>query len=444
MLRSLIFQLLVLLVGGFSVTMGTHTTDGNAASPLAQNQDVQPSDAAAPPRMYIPSVARPVGASPAPTRTPSPSAPAPLPTATPETPTASRMYGVLFGDQRYLESDWDAGIRLRELELSWWRHEPHNDAWDLSYVAWKRAEIQAAREAGYKIVLDLGLQYPPAWARQIQPMQDQYGNTYDRHVNAVWSAEVRDEIAAYIKRAFADFGTDFYGIRVGSGGWIETMYPPTPAGFRHSYWAFDPAAMASNPVPDWRPGQASPNDEARRFYTWYVESLAGVVNWQHRIIRRYYDGKLLQLFAGIGVRPEGWEGLIADNLIPGAKRLGVDAAARGVVIDRLVGSIQDKRDVVLVSCSLGDASATAWWLDEDSADRLKWSSSHWAADVAKRHGMPIWGENGGYDDDATMKLVFEQLEQFDYGALFWAFDKQLHEGTYASIDDYARLIAENP
>ncbi len=91
------------------------------------------------------------------------------------------------------------------------------------------------------------------------------------------------------------------------------MYPPTPAGFKHSYWAFDSDALRSNPVPAWRPGQASPNDEARRFYTWYVESLVGIVNWQHAIIRRYYDGKLLQLFAGIGVRPEGWEPLIADN-----------------------------------------------------------------------------------------------------------------------------------
>ncbi len=114
------------------------------------------------------------------------------------------------------------------------------------------------------------------------------------------------------------------------------------------------------------------------------------------------------------------------------------------MIDRIVSRIRDKRNVVLVSASLGDPSATAWWLDEQSSDRLKWSSAHWAADVARRHGIPIWGENGGYDDFDAMHLVFQQLEQFDYGALFWAFDRQLYEGGYASISNYRMFIERYP
>ena len=108
------------------------------------------------------------------------------------------------------------------------------------------------------------------------------------------------------------------------------------------------------------PGQASPNDEARRFYTGYVESLVGIVNSRHAIIRRYYDGKLLQLFAGIGVRPEGWEPLIADNLTPGPKRLGVDAAERGVVIHRIVDGISDKRNVGAGVEQHGDLMSHGW------------------------------------------------------------------------------------
>ncbi len=36
-------------------------------------------------------------------------------------------------------------------------------------------------------MLDLGLQYAPEWARKIRPMKDQFGNSYDKHVNAIFS-----------------------------------------------------------------------------------------------------------------------------------------------------------------------------------------------------------------------------------------------------------------
>ena len=69
------------------------------------------------------------------------------------------MYGVLSADNRYLKSDWEAGDpgRAKPWSCRGWRHEPQNNVWDSTYVTWKREEIDAARKAGYKIVLDLGL-----------------------------------------------------------------------------------------------------------------------------------------------------------------------------------------------------------------------------------------------------------------------------------------------
>ena len=68
--------------------------------------------------------------------------------------------------------------------------------------------------------------------------------------------------------------------RVGSGGWIETMYPSISATFKYSYWAFDSDALRSNPVPAWCPGQASPNDAGmlllhlvRREPGWYIAQM---------------------------------------------------------------------------------------------------------------------------------------------------------------------------
>ncbi len=93
---------------------------------------------------------------------------------------------------------------------------------------------------------------------------------------------------------------------------------------------------------------------------------------------------------------------------------------------------------------MGDSLATAWWLDDVGTDPLAWSSAHWVAHVADRHGLPVWGENGGNSDYANMQLVFAQLEAFGYDGLLWAFNNQLYEGGYASIANYAQLIAEHP
>ena len=270
--RWLPIFLFVLLMGVASVPRAV--TYRNIPIAHAHGQGAQPSGAAVPSRIFLPSVAG--DTAPAPTRTPAPTRSTPASTATPGptvapgttpgAPAPRRMYGVLFGDNRHLRSDWNAGIRVREVELSWRRYEPEDGAWNSAFIGEKRWEFQQARAAGFQLVLDFGIQYPPGWARALGPWKDQYGNSYDGQVNAVWSPEVRRQVEQYIERAFADFGTDFWGVRAGAGGWIETMYPGSSPGYVHSYWAFDDDAAALNPVPNWRPGQLSPNGEARRFY----------------------------------------------------------------------------------------------------------------------------------------------------------------------------------
>jgi hypothetical protein len=57
--------------------------------------------------------------------------------------------------------------------------------------------------------------------------------------------------------------------------------------------------------------------------------------------------------------------------------------------------------------------------------------------------MRKWAENPGRDDTQNMQVVFDQLNQFGYHGLFWAFESDLHSGQYASLQDYATLIAKN-
>jgi hypothetical protein len=296
-------------------------------------------------------------------------------------------------------------------------------------------------DAGFVVVLDLGIQYPPEWARTIRPWVDQYGNIYSNQVNAVWSNTVRQKIERYIKHVFQDFGTQFYGVRLGSGSFVETLYPDNRPGFQFSYWAFDTDAMASNPVPNWRPGQPSPNGEARTFYNWYLQRLIDTVNWQQAVVRQSFSGYLVQLMPGQGLRPRQWDALIASNLTPYDQH--IYAAERGAVWDKIIDGMRDRTNVIITCSSVGDASATSAYVDEASSDSTKWSSAHWVAFNADRYGMPKWAENPGRDSVETMQIVFNQLNEYGYDGLFWAFEGDLHSGQYAALDQYAAMIVKN-
>ena len=356
-------------------------------------------------------------------------------------PFGKRLFGVLQPTTQHLSADWQAGIRARTLELGWDYYEPQEGAWDPNYIAARKAEYQAMLDAGFLVVLDLGLQYPPEWARNIRPWVDQYGNRYDDQVNAVWSSAVRQKIEIYIKRVFQDFGTQFYGVRLGSGNFVETLYPDNQPGFQFSYWAFDADAMASNPVPNWRPGQASPNGEAQTFFLWYLQHLIDTVNWQQDVVRQSFQGYIIQLMPGQGLRPTQWATLIAHNLTPYGQN--IYAAERGAVWDRIIDGMHNRNKVIIACSSLGDSSATDVHVDESSSDASKWSSAHWVAYNADRYGMPKWAENVGRNDFANMQVVVKQLNDYGYQGLFWAFEPDLHSGQYATLDQYASIIAAN-
>ncbi len=351
-----------------------------------------------------------------------------------------RLFGVLQPSMQHAATDQSAGIQLYTLEIGWDQYEPQDAVWNMQYIRQQQAKYAQFRSAGFKVVLDLGMQYPPAWAKEIRPWKDQYGNVGRAQVNAIWSPIVRQKIEVYIQHVFQDLGTDFWGVRLGSGGSVETLYPETPAGFRYSYWAFDDDAMRSNPVPLWHPGQPSPHGEALTFYTWYLQRLISTVNWQQNVVRRSYSGYLIQLLPGQGVRPAQWNMLIAANLIPTASP--VYAAERGAVWDRLIDGITDPSHVIISCSSIGDDSATASSTNDAAGDPLYWSSAHWVAYNADRYKFPKIAENEGHNDAARLHIVFQQMMSYGYTSLLWAFQADLYSGQYATIDQYVELIAQ--
>jgi hypothetical protein len=111
--------------------------------------------------------------------------------------------------------------------------------------------------------------------------------------------------------------------------------------------------------------------------------------------------------------------------------------------NRIIDGMRNRMNVIISCSSLGDSSATYAHVNEHSPDPTQWSSAHWVAYNADRYSMPKWAENTGHNDEANMQIVVKQLNDFGYQALFWAFEPDLHSGQYATLDQYASIIAKN-
>lgn len=323
-----------------------------------------------------------------------------------------------------------AGASIRSLELGWDQYEPTQGNFAGAYIATQQAKLAAMVAAGASVVLDLGLQYPPAWAAAIRPMVDQAAHTVSV-ANTIWSATARTAAASYIARVFADLGATFYAVRLGSGVQVETLYPGNSGGTK-SYWAYDADAQAACPVPGWKPGDASPNGEATTFWAWYVGQLVATANYLQSKVRLAYSGTIHQLMPGQGVRPEQVAQLISSNLTD----VTVLASERGAAWDTVVAGITNRANVVVYCSSLADGSGA----NEASTDKRQWSAAHWIAYNADLYGMSKAGENPGSSSYAVMQTMFAQASAYGYSPLLWAFESQLYGGVYATLYQYALLI----
>ncbi|MEO5953087.1 MAG: hypothetical protein ABIQ44_11535, partial [Chloroflexia bacterium] len=337
-----------------------------------------------------------------PTLTPSPSVSStPSPSATSP---SMRLYGLVgqggLGEQidpALLQQQYNAGVRLRLLQIGWDVLQPNGPAsWDSGIAAAFQQRIDAftLNYPDQQIVLDLGLQYPPSWVSAIDPLVDQYGNTWQAHfpdggVNVYWSLTVRQHVASYIQRVFAslNFRGRLWLVRVGPYRG-ELMYPEQlNAGQNLSFWAFDSKAALQNPVPGWRPGQASPNGEAQQFYYWYVDNLVNTFDFFRTEIRRYYQGYIAPVTPGVGMSSGNVSQLVSRNLYdPTLQWYGT-----GNYWQRIFQMLPGAGAGVVNWCSsVGDGSG-----NDSSPNWWEWSSAHAQAYLAQQSGRQIYGENPG-------------------------------------------------
>ena len=71
--------------------------------------------------------------------------------------------GVLQHDDSRTAAVRASGIDYTLFELSWNRVEPRPGEFDDSYLEQRRHVLAERRQAGFKLAIDFGIQYAPAW-----------------------------------------------------------------------------------------------------------------------------------------------------------------------------------------------------------------------------------------------------------------------------------------
>ncbi|MDL5155693.1 hypothetical protein [Actinomycetospora termitidis] len=381
------------------------------------------------------------------------------------------------------------GVDVAVVEAHWDRLEPQPGVTDPGYAEGLRATVTRCVDAGVRVVLGSGLQYPPGWVRALPgaEIRDQAGRTPTTGaVDTVFSAAVAAAADDHLRRLVAAVPLDgLVGIRVGTSTAGELGHPgPEASGAAFdSWWAFGDApqhgvglapGQVSSPMPDWVPGQrtwqgrAVTPDDARGWFTWYSGALVRAVADRARSLREAgYRGPVHVPAAGRGVLPADLDaavGVVLDTAVrDGALRRGLDyvgdlpalaAAVPGAVVD--VTGLDDatavrarRLDPPQDRCAPGDAEA----LVAGAPSLDDWPNQRVTVAAAARAGLPTVGENPGPPGPTTGGVADSDSEadQVRYGveyarvcglsAFLLAFEDDLYTGRSGiTPDDYLTAI----
>jgi hypothetical protein len=380
--------------------------------------------------------------------------------ASPSTPT---LFGTLDTQPATVAAEaGSSDVSMAMFEYNWASFEPSPGVFNASYLATMKSELAAYQAAGMKVTLGLGLQNPPSWVLALSngTYVDQTG-AHSAEANFVYSAAVRQAAAGYLKQVAAYIPlTNFYAIRLTSGGDGEMLYPGGG-----TYWAFDNAAltgnglaagMTPNPDPKWTPGTTGLTQaQIGTWVNWYVGGLDNVTNWQMTTLAGLgFAGYYETVTPGSGTRPDGLTQTEQQNLSNDGTT-GV-----GAVWNLYYAMLPTKTNVIAYISSVADnsggndncqtADATTA-LTSTSMD--SWSATRWISAIAHHNGLAVGGENPGYGIPASidsfytntsstgmMATALAQSQSCGFEVYYWAHDIHLWDGTLP-FSMYANSIA---
>jgi hypothetical protein len=183
-------------------------------------------------------------------------------------------------------------------------------------------------------------------------------------------------------------------------------------------------------------------DVPLNFYDWYVQTLTNYQNWQISEIRKAYQGQLDIVYAGKGIRRNQVVDALSNDLRGDGwseKNSGLYAAADYA---RHVDELINYKNLALFVTGVEVPPANQ--VNDRSPYPGEWSAARWMAQIARNHGLRIWGENAGHDDKYEMSLAIQRMHENGFIGILWAFESELYAApnpnNYATIDDYESFI----
>ncbi|CAN5267073.1 hypothetical protein BH11ACT3_BH11ACT3_20560 [soil metagenome] len=336
-------------------------------------------------------------------------------------PTSSVDLQLLQPDPNLVDAYVAAGVDLVTLELGWDAYQPTATTTGDAYIARRIAEARIYSDAGLEVVLDLGLQYPPAWAWEL-PGQTRFINQYGDEwhggigtdaIDGVWNSAVRQAESDYVELVAHDFSGVVDRVRVGGLLSGEIRLPPAhSAGRSDSLWAFGSGALAATSDPVWRPGSGTAAD-ARRWLDFYLSSLSDYAVWLTQTVAVMYPGTPIDvLLPGWGIRPGDIE-RAADARVSSAviESMGDDLAA-GLDWPRQLRALD----------GLGlDITAVTTWLDAPSYGTAPRDLApvEYLATLTRPIGMLLSGENTGGGGAEVLARLRQQADAFGLTRITW-------------------------
>jgi hypothetical protein len=367
------------------------------------------------------------------------------------TPASSPLWGTLDTQTSHAAAEDKAGVTGAMFEFNWASFEPTNGGFSASYLATMRSELAAYRAAGMHVTLGLGTEDAPSWVSSLanSTYVDQNGNV-SSEADWVFSAAVRSAAQTYFNKIAADFPlTDFWAIRITSGGDPEMLYPGDG-----TYYAFNPSAltgkglpagMTANPFPRWKPGTAGLTQaQINTWVNWYIGGLDNVTNWQMQTLSSLgFTGYYETVTPGSGTRPDDLTQTEKANLSNDGTT-GV-----GAVWDRYYAMLPDTANVIAYISSVADQSggndlcaAGDDVLPLTSPTMDSWSATRWISRIAVANNLLIGGENPGYGIPASLNSFYtntsstgmmasatNQARVCHLTVFYWAHDLHLWDGT---------------
>ena len=372
----------------------------------------------------------------------------------------SYLFGTLQTNPANATTEYNDGITLAHIDLNWAQYEPQQNYFSSSYINSIKAQISQLRASGMQVVLGFGTQYAPNWIFSFPNSRyiDQYGDQFivtspGKDIpDFVFNQAVRDQVDLYLSHVFADLGTNFYAVRAG-GGWYGELNYAEASYNNHTncYWGFDnlaqgkasglAAGISTDPVPGWIPGTPSANHvEAMEFLNWYINSLENYQNWQISTISKYYQGNIAVLYPSWGIRPSGYTAAVNDDLNGNSGEEQTGEVENAWDFSQMISSITDPKVIPYTTWIDSNPS----FGDDNSTDQTLWSPAHWIAYLAQKNPLRlrVWGETTGSDNFTYMQLALSRMAQYNYMGIMWAFDNQLTSGSFATLSQYANLIAQ--